>query len=326
MIDFIKISDSCINLLGGLFFVREIIKVALFAIPFLLVAMLTLDFTKGVISFDFNDDKTLKIVINRTKYAVALLLVPITIFGVLKAVGLTVTDSESCWAYVDENSVADIKAKLSAKQKEIQQETERLITDIANRSKMSLKDKESTRKIVASSNDTSDNKNTSDNTDTDIGKGNGNITLDWDDLSKISNIESSAKLAKALNKTKNLKKWSTYATDLYNAERKYKVNAFFLIGLQAHESYFMKSAISKDCNNLGGVTGKPTCSGHKNFRKFSSKNEFMKQHAKLLNGYIKKGKKSLTSIGGTYCGSGCSDWVPGTKKFGNQIYKKAKEI
>ncbi len=320
MLYFAEITDSCISILGVLFFIREIIKIAIFIIPIALIVMLSLDFTKGVISFDFKDDKTIKHITKRVIYTIVVILIPVTVFGALKAVGLVVTDSESCWAYVGENSVEDIKAKVEANHEKIKNETQDLMNEIAKSSKLNVKDKESTRVIVAGSN--SDSNDTSN----DSGSSNGQITLDWNNLSKTSNIGSSAKLMKALNKTRNLKKWTPYTIALYNAEKTNKVNVFFLIGLEAHESGLMNSAISKDCNNLGGVKAKPRCSGHGSYRKFGTKNDFIKYHAKLLgNNYIKKGRKSLSSIGSKYCGSGCSDWVPGTKKFGNQVYEQAKK-
>ena len=324
MISFISVTNSCINLLGVLFFIRELLKVAFFVVPIALILMLVLDFTKGVISFDFSDDKTLKYVTKRIIYAVVLLLIPTSIFGVLKAVGLTVTDSESCWAYVDEASVEDIKEKIENSLEDMKQETQDLINEIASSSKMTVQDKESTRKIVSNSNNSSNN--SSNNTSNDSSS-NGKITLDWNNLSKTSNIGSAGKLSKAINKTKNLKKWEPYAIQLYDAEKNNKVNVFFLVGLEAHESGLMKSSLSKDCNNLGGVKAKPRCSGHGSYKKFDSKNAFIKYHANLLKkGYIKQGRKSLSSIGSKYCGSGCGDWIPGTKKFGNQLYKQAKKI
>ncbi|MBR3162267.1 MAG: glucosaminidase domain-containing protein [Bacilli bacterium] len=326
MIDFIKISDSCISILGVVFFIREIIKIALFTVPIFLIVVLTLDFTKGIITFDLNDDKTLKHVTKRIVYAVVMLLIPVTVFGSLKAIGLAVTDSESCWAYVDENSTDDIKAKINANQKKLEKDTKKTFEKIVKKSKLTAKDKEKTRQIINSSQSTSESNN--DNVDaTNVGAGDGNITLDWQNLSKISRIESAAKLTQALNKTKHLKKWSPYAQALYVYERKYNVNLFFLIGLQAHESGFMSSPISKECNNLGGVQNEPTCPGHSPYRKFQTKTDFIKYHAKLLgNNYIKKGKKSLGSIKNTYCGSGCGDWIPGTKTYGNEIYTMAKYL
>ena len=328
MTNFMAVTASCINLLGVLFFIREIVKIAIFVIPIALIVMLTLDFTKGVISFDFNDDKTLRYVTKRIIYAVVLLLVPTSIFGILKAVGIVVTDSQSCWAYVDEASVEDIKEKLENNLSDMQQETEDLIKEIASSSKMSVKDKESTRKIVsASKNDDNTNSNDSNDNTEDTSTNNGKITLDWNNLSKVSNISSAGKLSKAINKTKNLKKWEPYAIELYDAEKNNKVNVFFLVGLEAHESGLMKSSLSKDCNNLGGVKAKPTCSGHGSYKKFGTKNAFIKYHAKLLNkSYIKQGRKSLSSIKSKYCGSGCGDWISATKKFGNQLYNQAKKI
>lgn len=320
MFYFAEITDSCISILGVLFFIREIIKIVIFIIPIALIVMLSIDFTKGVISFDFKDDKTIKYVTKRVIYTVVLLLIPITIFSAFKVLGVIVTDSESCWAYVGENSVADIKAKVAAKHEKVKKETQDLIKEVAKKSSLTVKDKKTVRTIVETS--TSDEANDNSTTNS------GNITLDWNDLSKTSNIGSSANLTKALNQTKNLKKWALYAVDLYNSEQENNVNVFFLIGLEAHESGLMKSAISKDCNNLGGVRNKPYCSGHGTYRKFNNKKDFIKYHAKLLgNSYIKKGRKSLSKIKGTYCGSGsdCSDWIPGTKKFGNQVYNQAKK-
>ena len=328
MINILEISDACINILGVLFFIKELGKVVFFLIPIFLIVIITLDFLRGVITFDSSKEKVMNYVVKRIVYTLIVFLIPASIFGVLKVIGIVVTDSESCWAYVDEKSIETIKSQIATKQKAIETHTEKLINEIAKSNSLLMKDKERNRTIVETNSSKTDNNEEDNSTSNDNSTSTSEkITLDWSDLTKTSNLSSSADLKKALKKTKNLKKFATYSDALYKAEQDNKVNVFFLIGLEAHESDKMNSSIAKDCNNLGGVKGN-NCPGHQ-YRKFNSKEDFIKYHGKLLGkSYLKKGSslyrgKTLASIVKNYCGD-CPDWISETKKFGNEVYRKAK--
>lgn len=317
MIYFIKMSDACLTLLGVFFFIRELLNIVFIIVPIGLIIMVMVDFVKNIISFNEDSKKILALAFRRIIYTMVLFLIPTIVFGGLNAIGAINKDSESCWNYVGERSTDDVRKivkDMEEAQKKESEEINARLADKMNQEKDTINNIKYTIISKSSNNTTSNN--------------DGSITLDWNDLTKTSNLSSSTDLADALNKTKNLKAFAPYATSLFEAEQKYKVNVFFLIGLEAHESGIMTSSAAKDCNNLGGVKGSPKCSGHK-YRKFNSKNDFIEYHAKLLGDeYLKKGGKfyhgkKIENIVKTYCGD-CPDWIKDTKTFANQVYNKVK--
>jgi beta-N-acetylglucosaminidase len=315
MIELLKINDACYAILGVVYFIRELLKIIFIIIPIVLIVMLSLDFAKGVISVN-DKNKVLKIVIQRIIYAMIIFLIPSTVYGLFNILGVDSKDSDECWTYIGETNIEMVKSLDKARDESLAAQTEEMQQKLQE--KLSKKEigLATTSKVVSSS--SSSSSNSSDD----------KVTLDWDDLTKISNL-SAPELKKALNKTSNLKKFSKYSSNLIAAEQTYNVNVFFLIGVEAHESAILSSNLSKDCNNLGGVKGKTYCKGHSKYRKFSSINAFIDYHGELLGKqYLTKGGKyyhgkSINNIVKTYCGS-CSDWISGIKKFGNEVYEKAK--
>ena len=99
------------------------------------------------------------------------------------------------------------------------------------------------------------------------------------------------------------------AHDLILAERNHGVNAFYLMGLYSYESGWMGSALTKNCNNIGGVrfynqtygNGKKTTNCNSGYAGFDSISEFIDFHANLLE------KKYLTPGGSHYYGTSVAD-------------------
>ena len=321
LIYFAEVNDACLTMLGILFFIRELLKIVFILIPIGLIVMLTVDFVKGVISFGDDSKKILSIVLRRVIYTMVLFLIPTTIYGLFSALGVAVDDSESCWAYVNEKSVGDVQKILKDQEEKRAKEREEELAKLNNKVKEKKETSKKLKTIISEG-------------DSDSGStARGDITLDWDDLSKTSGLASSSDLKKALNNTKQLKKFAPYSAFLFEAEQKYKVNVFFLIGVEAHESGILSSPISQDCNNFGGVKGSPKCLGHGSYKKFKSKKDFIDYHADLLgNEYLKEDGNhyhgtSIEDIVGTYCGTGsnCSDWVSSVKQFASLVYNQARK-
>lgn len=171
----------------------------------------------------------------------------------------------------------------------------------------------------------------------------GNIVWDPNDVTKISNL-TSAQLIQILNKhSKSAKNFIPYAQDLINAEQKYHVNVFFLTAIDALESGWVTSSISKSCNNLGGVTESKAhpsngCGSNKNhkFAYFSSVGEYIKYHGNLLHSnYLTKGGKyyhgkSVSDVNVSYCppsvDAGCSEWGSSVTKIANSLYKQVEKL
>ena len=79
------------------------------------------------------------------------------------------------------------------------------------------------------------------------------VVWDPNNVTKVSHL-TSAQLAQVLNAYGgNAKNFVPFATGFVTAENKYQINVFFLIALNALESGWYTSAISRGCNNLGGV-------------------------------------------------------------------------
>ena len=156
----------------------------------------------------------------------------------------------------------------------------------------------------------------------------GDVIWDPNDVTKISNLTTDQLIA-ALNayggKAKN---FIPYASALITAEHKYGVNVFFLIGIEATESGWITSRISQSCNNLGGVKATqyhPTNGCSTSFAYFSTVNEFIDYHARLLhNSYLTPGAAhyhgtSPSAVVTDYC-PGCSSWPVTVTKIANSIF------
>ncbi len=323
MLEILAVSDSCLTVLGVIFFIKELIKYALILIPIGLIVMLSIDFTKGVISFQDGKDNVINLVIRRIIYTVVIFLIPTTIFGVFSILGLAYKDSESCWAYVDKSSVSEIKKAMENKQKEEEKASQKIQKKISKRISKKMEIQQKVKTIVDSDSNSANGAGAGISNNQKAGNG-----VDWNDLTKVSGL-SASELTKKLNSAKNksLKPFIKYANNYISAENSYGVNVIFLIALDTNESGGIASSIAKDCNNFGGETGSPNCKNHKPYRKFDSPEEFIDFHGKHLGkSYLTKGGtnyngKSLEDVKKKYCSSPsqCSEWLSSTKTYGNDL-------
>ena len=126
MLNFLEVTDACITILGVVYFIRELLKIALILIPICLIVMLSLDFAKGVIRFDENNNKKITDhVIRRVIYTIIIFLIPSTIYGVLNVLGLSVQDSYSCWNYVNDTDVDTVKEITEARDQALAAQVEK---------------------------------------------------------------------------------------------------------------------------------------------------------------------------------------------------------
>ncbi|MBP5678960.1 MAG: glucosaminidase domain-containing protein [Bacilli bacterium] len=166
----------------------------------------------------------------------------------------------------------------------------------------------------------------------------GDVVWDPNDVTKISNL-TSAQLIAILNahggKAKN---FIPYASTLITTEQKYHVNVFFLIGIEALESGWVTSAISRNCNNLGGVReskAHPSNGCGRNagggFAYFNSPNEFIDYHGSMLHtNYLTPGGKyyngpTPSGVVVKYC-PGCTSWPGSVTSIANSLFKHVKEV
>ena len=166
----------------------------------------------------------------------------------------------------------------------------------------------------------------------------GDVVWDPTNLNRISNL-TSAQLIAILNahggKARN---FIPYASTLITTEQKYHVNVFFLIGVEALESGWITSNISRNCNNLGGVReskNHPSNGCGRNsgggFAYFNSVNEFIDYHGSMLhNNYLTPGGKyyhgaTPSGVVVSYC-PGCSSWPGSVTSIVNSLFKHVKDV
>lgn len=166
----------------------------------------------------------------------------------------------------------------------------------------------------------------------------GDVIWDSNDVTKISNL-TSTQLVGILNAYGgNAKNFIPYASGLIAAEQKYSVNVFFLLGVEALESGWATSAISRSCHNLGGVcqtSSHPSnnCGSNSNcsFAYFQSLNEFIDYHASMLHtNYLTLGGAyyhgtSPSAVVTNYC-PGCDSWPSSVTSIANGLFSKVSSV
>jgi beta-N-acetylglucosaminidase len=166
----------------------------------------------------------------------------------------------------------------------------------------------------------------------------GDVVWDSSDVTKISNLTSAQLIGILSAKGGNAKNFIPYASGLITAEHKYNVNVFFLIGVEALESGWITSRVSRNCNNLGGVCASSAhpsngCGSNSNcsFAYFTSVNNFIDYHANMLHSnYLTPGGSyyhgtSPQAVVTNYC-PGCSSWPSNVISIANSLFQKASSV
>ena len=166
----------------------------------------------------------------------------------------------------------------------------------------------------------------------------GDVVWDPTNVTRISNLTSSQLVAVLNSHGGKAKNFIPYASRLITTEQKYSVNVFFLIGVEALESGWITSAISRNCNNLGGVReskSRPSngCGSNKGggFAYFNSVDEFIDYHGSLLhNNYLTPGAKyyegpTPQGVVVHYC-PGCTTWPSTVVQIGNSLFDDVAKV
>lgn len=166
----------------------------------------------------------------------------------------------------------------------------------------------------------------------------GDVVWDPNDLTRISNLTSNQLVAVLNAHGGKAKNFIPYASRLITTEQKYQVNVFFLIGVEALESGWITSSISRNCNNLGGVCASSKhpsngCGSNSNcsFAYFKSVNEFVDYHGEMLHrNYLTPGGayyhgKTLSGVVQSYC-PGCSSWPSNVTSIANSLFKQVSKV
>lgn len=165
------------------------------------------------------------------------------------------------------------------------------------------------------------------------------LVLDWNDVTRTSNV-TAAQLTAALQNCTSFggkaSRFIPYVSDLIAAEKNHNVNLFYLIGIYALESGWLGSNYSVNCNNIGGVKfvsskvgtvkGYGRC-GSSDFASFDTIGDFIDFHANLLEkNYLTPGGayyEGLTpeAVVIHYCPGAGSDYTGTVKSIGTGIFK-----
>lgn len=144
MINLLEITEECKSMLGVIYFIRELIEIACFIIPIVLIVMLSIDIAKGVIAGDEKASKTIGIVSKRLIYAIVIFILPDTIFGAFNIVLDSQTDeSYSCWKYAGEVSMKQLNIIVRDQEEALDKQLERMREEDAQAAR---------EKLVASNN------------------------------------------------------------------------------------------------------------------------------------------------------------------------------
>ena len=306
--------------LGGfLNLVKNGINIIGIIVPILLIIIASIRLAQVVRNPD--DKKALSKIKNSVLGAIIVFFIPVFINVLMQALGSNTTMSD-CWNS-SSFSVSQTYYELSEK------ERQKLYTDPDDYQKGVPKPKKETESSTGSS-----SYETIDGTAKQV----GDVVWDPNDVTKISNL-TAQQLTAILNahggKAKN---FIPYASSLITVEHKYSVNVFFLIGIQALESGWGTSAISKNCNNWGGVresrahpsNGCGSNSGG-GFAYFNTVNDFNEYHASLLhNNYLTPGASHYhgptpQGVVQDYC-PGCSSWPSSVISIANGLFKYVSQV
>lgn len=285
-------------------FASYLLSFVFYAVPIVLIVMVSYDLIKGVISGDASDLKSkVKLSGKRILSAFIIFFVPVVVslvISILDGVVMNIDiNYESCF---DNINYIDYYTKLKEAEKI------KKLDELANAKKA-----QKVRFYVklykyAGEDDHGSGTSSSGNCTTASGG------VNWDNVTQVSNY-SSNELSDGIRSSNNKYSSSMYAflpyvDKLVEAEQASCVNSLFLVAQEAFESGWLKSSVTKTCNNLGGVkyvgqsygNGKKVskCTGSPegdNYAKFDSIGEFMIYHGELL------GKHYLTPGASHYHGT-----------------------
>ena len=330
----INILDVCTEpeILKVILYIQIILKYVFFIVPIGLILMMGFDFFKNVTAGREEEmKKNLSLAIKRLILCVCMFFVPTIVSLVVDVVNDSIEDInidyQSC---LDNTKYIDYYEKIADEEKAKEEE------DLNKKIEEQKKKKQEEEKIMI----------TYSKSDTDnaggTGSNNGNLTLDWSDVTKISNV-SAANLKRALETSNKYygkeARFAPYATTYVTLERQNSVNVFLLLGIHALESSWMGSTVTKQCNNLAGVkfahqNGAHSCaisSEGDRYAGWNSINSFLSYYVPWLkSNYLTVGGsyykgKTPEAIVVSYC-PGCSTWPSNVKSIGTGLYNQVKDL
>ena len=314
MLEVLEIINECSSpaLSNILSIFKRIINFVQIIGPILLIIGMTFNLVK--VMNDPEDKKLKKNILNSLIAAVVIFFIPVFLNAMMSLLGNNFTIS-ACW-----NSIGDYSG--DAEYIKSDEKGKNILNDSGDYEKGEKK-KES-----------GENGATIEGTAKKI----GDVVWDSNDVTKISNLTSTQLIGVLNAYGGNAKNFIPYASGLITAEHKYSVNVFFLIGVEALESGWITSNISRNCNNLGGVCASSAhpsngCGSNSNcsFAYFSSVNQFVDYHASMLHkNYLTPGGSyyhgtSPSAVVTNYC-PGCSSWPGNVTSIANGLFSKVSSV
>lgn len=313
MIQILDMSSKCSDaaLSATLKITKNIISFIGMIVPIILLTMAVINLVRLIMNPD--EKKNISKIKNSFIAAIVVFMVPVGVNVVMQMLDENFTVS-SCWNSAGDYSGPHRYIKLSDQRKK-----SNIFTDPSAYQGGVQKEDDTTSTVEGSAQKV------------------GDVVWDANDVTKISNL-TSTQLVGILNAYGgDAKNFIPYASNLITAEQKYGVNVFFLIGLEAFESGWITSAISRSCNNLGGVcesSSRPSngCGYNSNcsFAKFSSVGDFIDYHGNFLkSSYLTPGQgyyegKSISQVYTVHYCPGCSS--SSIKEIGDGLFSKVSSV
>ena len=313
MIQILDMSSKCSDaaLSATLKITKNIISFIGMIVPIILLTMAVINLVRLIMNPD--EKKNISKIKNSFVAAIVVFMVPVGVNVVMQMLDENFTVS-SCWNSAGDYSGPHRYIKLSDQRKK-----SNIFTDPSAYQGGVQKEDDTTSTVEGSAQKV------------------GDVVWDANDVTKISNL-TSTQLVGILNAYGgDAKNFIPYASNLITAEQKYGVNVFFLIGLEAFESGWITSAISRSCNNLGGVcesSSRPSngCGYNSNcsFAKFSSVGDFIDYHGNFLkSSYLTPGQgyyegKSISQVYTVHYCPGCSS--SSIKEIGDGLFSKVSSV
>lgn len=315
------------NVLSTISFLKTIISLIIYIVPSILIVMLGYKLFKIVASNDPNLKKGMSEIIGKMIITVAVFFIPLFVnllTNVLANSGIGVAkDYSSCLDSATEDNIAYFKEK---------EEAQALLEE--EKIKAERKKAEEEREAIAETREKARKENEKKAEEERKKK---NIHWNPENVTEKSNV-TAAQLVKIMNANGgNQTNFVPFATDFVNAENKYSINAFFLIGLNGMESGWFTGAIARGCNNIGSVcehAGRPSngcgCNSNCCFAYFNTVGDSIDYTCSMLkNNYLTPGGTyyegvSLEKVYTIHYCPGCTDAGNLILKIANQYYEAAK--
>lgn len=327
------------NILSVLLFIKTLIQYVFILVPIVLIVILSVDLAKIVFGIG-EVKKTIPVIVSRMIASCSLFFVPLLVSLLASFFGNVAETYTYCLGNATTENIEFFKSIEEEKEKiELQKlQTEKEAAEKERKALEKAREKARQENEKKAEQAREEQSSSSGNPIEGTAQTYKDVVWDVNDVTRISNLTSSQLISVLNSKGGNAKNFIPYATALITAENRYSVNVFFLLGVEANESGWVTSRISKNCNNLGGVcqsSAHPSngCGSNSNckFAYFASVGDFIDYHASMLSkNYLTPGGtyyegKTPSAVVVHYC-PGCSEWPPTVISIANSLFNQVSKV